>query len=151
MKGWIKWHRKELEWALALTDQEFRYYYASRQVAIWDPRSIFLGTFDARTKIVQKEMFPDWSFGKINMTKNALLRKGFYQKTDDHRRLCITNAHILFKRGEAAEIFIYRSESNLLANEYDFQQAEKRAVSFERSRTQLALSKRIDSPFNSTC
>lgn len=112
MNGWIKFHRKELEWMEILSDQELRYYITSRAHAVWDKRNMYFGTFDSRTAVVKKEMLPNWSNGKINQVKNSLIKKGLYQKMSDYR-LEITNADIFFGKSRENESIIQETEKNL--------------------------------------
>ena len=141
--GWIKFHRKELVWFKEMTDQEMRYYIASRMCADWDYRHKDFGTFDARTHIVKETMLLDWSVGKINTVKNSLLKRGVYKKTADPRRLALTNARLFLKRESKFETVIQESEKNLHYTEYDIQRIENSEREFVRMKSDLARNKRV--------
>jgi hypothetical protein len=153
--GWIKLHRKELEWFKDLSGPEVLYYIASRLHADWEFRRKTFGTFDARTRIVKQNMLCDWATGKISETKNSLLERGMYETTDDPRRLRLTNAVLFLKRDRKHEKeyddTIQQSESNLHCVEYDFQQAECATKDIARMRADIARSKRVSSEKDSPC
>ncbi|MDO8451323.1 MAG: hypothetical protein Q7S76_00455 [bacterium] len=143
MNGWIKFHRKELEWLKELSDPEVRYYTASRMCVDWDARHNAFGTFDARTNTVKEAMYLNWSVGKINTIKNSLLKRGMYKKTDDPRRLKLTNANLFLKRDKQFETVIQESEKNLHHTEYDFQWIEDAERTLARMKSDVARNKRI--------
>ena len=142
--GWIKLYRKEHEWACKFSDREWRFYSESRLFAIWDVRNKDFGTFDVRTRIIKRDMLPQWSTGKINIVKNLLLKKHkVYQKTDDPRRLKIINAKLFFERSRRFEKLIQQSEKNLHYVEYHFQLIESVRNDIARMRADVARNKRV--------
>ena len=146
-KGWIKLHRKELEWFSELNDREFRYFMISKMNIVWDKRSQYFGTFDARTKIVKREMFPDWSAGKINTTKNSLLKKGYYEKGEDYR-LKIKNAELFLKNDKLIETMIQVSEKNLHITETKIYKPEKMNRDIKEASHDLMHLKRMENVGN---
>jgi hypothetical protein len=148
-KGWIKLHRREHRWFEAFTDQEVRYYLIARMFAVWDKRSRYFGTFDARTRIVRGEMLPGWSTGKINMVKNSLLKKAAFQKTSDARRLKVTNANIFLWKGRVAENLIQESTDDLHVVERDFQSVESQNNDIRTHVREIGRIKRTDFDFDS--
>lgn len=108
------------------TDQEWRYYLSAQLVTVWDHRSKYFGTFDARTESVKEDMLLDWSNGKINQIKNSLLQKGVFKKAKDYR-LAIVNADIFLGRGRRSESMIRDAETNLQRDENYLQRTENTA------------------------
>lgn len=141
--GWIKLDRSELEELLGLTDQEFRYYISSRLVCVWDRRNKLAGTFDARTHIVKQEFLPKWANGKINTVKNSLLKKGYYLKTDDARRLKIHGSSTHGSVG--AESSRHIIENDVHGRELNAQERETRMAEIKKNVFKLASDKRINS------
>ena len=140
--GWVKKFRKELEWMSDLSDMEYRYYDASRLIAVWDNRSKYFGTFDARTDSVKTEMCLDWSNGKINQVKNALIEKGVFKKEKGFR-LAIVNADIFLSKGRKGESVVRDSETNLQRDENYIQRTESAAEHIRASTRSIALNKRV--------
>ncbi len=105
------------------SDSEFRYYISARLVATWDQRNKFFGTFDCRTEYVKEDMFLDWSSGKVNGVKKALIRKGALKQKPQHRA-GVTNLKIFLGKGKYIESCIQNAESNLQRTETDIQKNE---------------------------
>ncbi len=125
IKGWIKLFRREFEWFKDLSNPEIVYLLAARVVAEWDNKKEQFGTFDARIKEMQKIL--GWSDGTISRVGKLLLSKGYFHKTDDHRRWRITNAELFFSKGgssKKAEKIILDTETNLQTHELNLQISE---------------------------
>lgn len=142
-KGWIRIYRKEIDWFPNLTDRESVFYLAARCHAVWDKRSKLFGTFDARINEVHKEMLPHWSTGKVSEVRNLLINKGIFQKTNDFRRLGITNAELLFSTGDKFETYIQLSEDNLHHIDKKIQPPEKYQVDIFTKTARIVRNKRI--------
>lgn len=124
-RGWIKIFRRELEWFQDLSNPEIVYLLVVRSVAEWDPKKEQFGTFDARIKEMQKHL--GWSDGTISRVGKLLFGKGYFYKTDDHRRWRIKNAKLFFAKGsegKEAEKIILDTEVNLHIHELDIQVSE---------------------------
>ena len=126
MNGYLKLFRSDLVALGAVSDREFRYYIMSRGACVWDKRNQLAGTFDARTEQVKQHILPMWSTGKINMTKNALLQRGLYQKTGDARRLRIVDMRNIEHTRGAAENAPQAAEGKVQGRELTFQEREER-------------------------
>lgn len=123
-KGWIKQYRRDICDLVDLTDQEFRYFYTSLLLAVWDKKKTNFGTFDARTRILKAEALPNWSDGKINTTKNSLIKKGYLKVAADFR-LEIINAKYVFGKTKEVEYYIQNAEHNFHIDENEIQRVEK--------------------------
>ncbi len=141
-KGWIKQYRRDIDDLRDLTEPEYRYYTLSCLFAVWDTRNKLFGTFDARTKTIKAELLPSWSTGKINTTKNLLIKRGFYKKVPDNR-LHITNARIVFGKSRDVENLVQNYEGNIRVDEKEIQQAENRLSSIVDMKRNLANRKRV--------
>jgi hypothetical protein len=104
-----------------MSDPEYRYYQTSLLLAVWDSKKSLFGEFDARTVSMRKHF--DWSSGKINETKNSLIKKGYYTKQPNHR-LRIKNAKYHFGKGKDIERQIHHYEGDFHTNEEIFQRGE---------------------------
>lgn len=143
MNGWIKLHRKEHAWLQVLSVREQCYYLASRLCADWDIRHPRFGTFDARDKIVARDMLSKWTPSTVNVIKNSLLEKGYYQRTEDRRFLKITNAELWFRGYRGADKIIRDSTENLHCTGYDFQQSGNRLELARQQRTEMLRHSRV--------
>lgn len=124
-RGWIKVFRREQEWLKELSNAEVVYLLAARIATEWNSKIDYFGTFDARIKEMKKLL--GWSDGTISRVGNLLLGKGVLQKTEDCRRLRITNAELFFSKGnkgKEVEKIILDVENNLHKHELNIQVSE---------------------------
>jgi hypothetical protein len=133
--GWIKIYRKDLDLLRGMSDPEYRYYQTSLLLAVWDSKKSLFGEFDARTVSMRKHF--DWSSGKINETKNSLLKKGYYTKQPNHR-LRIKNPKYHFGKDRDIEKQIHHYEGDFHTNEGILQRNEDRVGILMKDRDELA-------------
>lgn len=140
--GWVKQYKREVDDMGTLTDQEYRYYQVSRLLADWDKRHLNFGTFNARTQSMKDAGLFEWSSSKINMTKNSLLKKGYYKVVPGHR-LAFANPKLLFGKSRDVEHIMQNIEGNPYQVGTDIQPTVNRLKDISEMRAKLANNKRI--------
>lgn len=84
LKGHIHVFRIEIEMEKELSDSQFRLFQLFRKICVWDRRNKYFGFTDAITKDI-KNLYLNWSTGKISETRKELIEKGWLVDTKRRR------------------------------------------------------------------